>query len=68
MKRYIFLNSPKDLNKPEKLKEIKNHLENGVLTYNLLLTFNFVAPDKIIEDIIKNFQVIKNKIKFELTS
>ena len=67
MKRYIFLRSPQDINKPEKLKEIKSHLQNGVLTYNLLLKFNFVAPDKIIEEIIAKFQVMKNKIKFNLT-
>lgn len=66
MKRYIILRSPSDLNKPGKQKEIRQHLTSGTLTNNLLLQFSFIAPDKVIYEILDNFQIMKNKIAFNL--
>jgi hypothetical protein len=63
----IEINKPTDIDS----KEYKNQLieliqGKGYKTGEILTSFNFVCPDKLIGELLGKIQVMKNKIAFQI--
>ena len=65
-KAYITIKSPSSLNTKIVHNKIKKYLLSGVKTYEIGIVMEFVTSEKVLKQIADKFQVLKNRISFEL--
>ena len=63
---FVTIDSPNAIDSKKVHSEIKKHIEQGKKTFEVNLICQFVAPDDVLKIISNKFQVIKNKIAFQI--
>lgn len=63
---YVSLKTPKSVNSESVKSEIKRLIKSGKKTNEIAWKMEFVTTDKIVKEVSDKFQVLKNKIAFEL--
>jgi len=63
---YVSLKNPKSVESNAVKSEIKKLLESGKKTNEIHWKMQFVTTDKVVKEVSNKFQVLKNKIAFEL--
>lgn len=63
---YVSLKTPKSISSEAVKSEIQSLIKSGKKTNEIGLKMNFITTDKIEKEISDKFQVLKNKIAFEV--
>ena len=63
---YIEINHPKQINSSKVINEVEKLAKKGIRSKDIKLQMAFVVSDKLQKEIFGKFQVLKNKIYFEL--
>jgi len=63
---FITIDSPKAIDSKKVHSEIKKHIEQGKKTFEVNLICQFITTDEVMKTISNKFQVIKNKIAFQI--
>ena len=63
---YISLKTPKSVNSKSVKSEIEKLIKNGKKTSEIAWKMEFTTTQEIVKDISDKFQVLKNRISFDL--
>lgn len=63
---YVTLKTPKSVNSEAVKSEIKKLIKSGKRTNEIGWKMEFTTTDKIVKEVSDKFQVLKNKIAFEI--
>lgn len=63
---YVTIHTPKQLSCKRVQKEVEALMQSGVKSFDIRLKLEFFTTDELINELINDFRIVKNKIAFKL--